>query len=183
MSSQFEAIPPLAECSTGGTCPRPAEPVSSFRPASNAAWSFTRSVNAFLPNAQSPWPSWAPEGPISPRLVGAGLLPLAVAPTLDGAFGCRGDLRFLQFGYPAGRQFSYSEGGKICRRTWVCAPGFSPIQSSLRTCPRVDIPTSYGRFACKTERPVLDQTIRSGFASPVCHCLHLAGRDGRAYVC
>jgi hypothetical protein len=54
----------------------------------------------------------APDGPISPALVGAELLPVAAPPTLERAFGYRGDLRFLQFGYTAGRrQFGYSDGG------------------------------------------------------------------------
>jgi len=63
MLSQFEAIPPLDEFPTGGTCPMPAEPANVFRFASNAAWSFARSVNAILPNGRSPRPSWAP-GPL-----------------------------------------------------------------------------------------------------------------------
>jgi len=41
----------------------PAEPASVFRFASNAAWSFARSINAILPNGQAPQPSWAP-GPL-----------------------------------------------------------------------------------------------------------------------
>jgi hypothetical protein len=41
----------------------PAEPARVFRFASNAAWSFARSINAILPNGQAPRPSWAP-GPL-----------------------------------------------------------------------------------------------------------------------
>ncbi len=41
----------------------PAKPASVFRSALNVAWSFARSVNAILPNGQSPQPSWAP-GPL-----------------------------------------------------------------------------------------------------------------------
>ena len=37
-----------------------AQPARVFRTASNAAWSFARSVNAILPNGQSPRPTWAP---------------------------------------------------------------------------------------------------------------------------
>src|SRR6202453_511530 len=61
--SKFEAIPPLDEFPTGGTCPMPANSASVLRSASNTAWSFARSVNAILPNGRSPQPSWA-RGPL-----------------------------------------------------------------------------------------------------------------------
>jgi len=184
MLSQFAAIPPLDECPTRETCPGPAESVSFFRSASNAAWSFTRSVNAILPNGTSTWPSWAPEGPISPMLVGADLLPVEVPPTLEGAFGYRGDLRFLQFKYSAGRrQFGYSDGGDDLASDESLWSGFLHHPVVTPQLPERRYTSSYGRFASETKNPALDQIMRSGFALPVCHCSHVGRRDRRAHVC
>ncbi len=125
----------------------------------------------------------APDGPISPALVGAELLPVAVPPTLERAFGYRGDLRFLQFGYTAGRrQFGYSDGGDDLpsdEGLWTWFLRHPVVTSHL---PESRYPTLYGRFASETETPALDQILRSGVALPVCHCLLLDRRDRRAYI-
>lgn len=124
-----------------------------------------------------------PGGPISPTSVGAEPLPLAVPPTLERAFGYRGDLRFLQFGYTASRrQFGYSDGGDDLpsdEGLWSWFLRHPVITPHL---PESRYPTLYGRFASETGKPGLDQIMRSGIASPVCHCLLLDRRDRRAYV-
>jgi hypothetical protein len=51
-------------------------------------------------------------GALSPTLVGAQPLSSPVSPVFEAAFGYRGDLRFLQFGYTvASPQFGCSDGG------------------------------------------------------------------------
>ena len=53
-----------------------------------------------------------PENDISPTLVGAIPLPFPVPDSFAAAFGYKGSLRFVQFGYTAGStQFGYSDGG------------------------------------------------------------------------
>ncbi len=51
-------------------------------------------------------------GRVSPTLVGAQPLSFPVSPIFEAAFGYRGELRFLRFGYTAASpQFGYSDGG------------------------------------------------------------------------
>ena len=53
-----------------------------------------------------------PEDDMSPTLVGAIPLPFPVPDSFETAFGYKGNLRFVQFGYTAGSpQFGYSDGG------------------------------------------------------------------------
>ena len=56
--------------------------------------------------------SQIPTGGLSPALVGAKPLALPVSPVFEAAFGYRGNLRFLEFGYnAASHQFGFSDGG------------------------------------------------------------------------
>ena len=56
--------------------------------------------------------SQIPQGGLSPALVGAKPVALPVSPVFEAAFGYRGNLRFVQFGYTAASlQFGYSDGG------------------------------------------------------------------------
>ena len=53
-----------------------------------------------------------PHGGLSPALVGAEPLALLVSPVFEVAFGYRGKLPFLEFGYnAASHQFGFSDGG------------------------------------------------------------------------
>ena len=125
----------------------------------------------------------APDGPISPTLVGAEPLHIAVPPTLELAFGYRGDLRFLQFGYTAGhRQFGYSDGGDDLPSDEGLWSWFLHHPVVTPHLPESRYPTLHGRFASESARPALDQIMRSGIASPVCHCLLLDRRDRRAFI-
>jgi len=79
-----------------------------------------------------------PFGAISPTSVGAEPLPLAVPPTLERAFGYRGTCDSCSSGIrPVVVNLATATAGTICGQTRVCGPGFSTIQSSLRTCPRI----------------------------------------------
>jgi hypothetical protein len=121
--------------------------------------------------------------PISPTPVGAELLRFAMPPTIERAFGYRGDLRFLQFGYPAARrQFGFSDGGddlasdKDLWSWFLYHPVVTPHLAESR------YPTLYGRFASETGKLGLDLIMRSGIASPVCHCSPLDRRERQAYI-
>lgn len=59
-----------------------------------------------------------PQGDISPTQVGATPLPFPVPDSFEAAFGYRGNLRFVQFGYTAGsNQFGYMTAATICPPT------------------------------------------------------------------
>ncbi len=123
------------------------------------------------------------DSPLFPTSVGAQPVPLAVPPTFEGAFGYRGDLRFLQFGYTAARrQFGYSDGGDDLPSDEGLWSWFLHHPVVTPHLPESRYPTLYGRFASETERPALDQIMGSAVASPVCHCLLLDRRDRRAYI-
>src|SRR5258708_2751044 len=127
---------------------------------------------------------WHGPGDPFPQLQwGAEPLSLAVPPTLERAFGYSGDLRFLQFGYTAGgRQFGYSDGGDDLPSDEGLWSRFLHHPVVAPHLPESRYPTLYGRFASETERPALDEIMRSAVASPVCHCLLLDRRDRRAYI-
>src|SRR5580704_9152692 len=124
-----------------------------------------------------------PEQGISPTLVEAIPLPFPVPDSFETAFGYRGNLRFVQFGYPAGScQFGCSDGGDdlpsdACLWSWFLHhPVVAPHLSETR------YPTLYGKFQSGSERPSLEQIMTRRAELPTCHCLLLDRRDRRAYV-
>jgi len=93
------------------------------------------------------------------------------------------DLRFLQFGYTAARrQFGFGDGGddlpsdKDLWSWFLYHPVVTPHLAESR------YPTLYGRLASETGKLGLDQIMRSGIASPVCHCSLLDRRERQAYI-
>jgi hypothetical protein len=49
---------------------------------------------------------------VSPSILGAQPLEFAMPPMMERAFGCRGDLRYVEFSYSVRtREFGYSDGG------------------------------------------------------------------------
>ena len=127
--------------------------------------------------------SQIPQGDLSPALVGAKPLALPVSSVFEAAFGYRGNLRFLEFGYnAASRQFGFSDGGDDLPSDASLWSWFlhHPVVSPLL--PETLYPTMYGRFASGTERPALGDILRRGAIFPTCHCLLLDRRDRRAYI-
>lgn len=124
-----------------------------------------------------------PDGGISPSLVGATPLPFPVSPTFEAAFGYRGNLRFLQFGYTAkSRRFGYSDGGDDLssdEHLWSWFLDHPVVSPHL---PEARYPTLYGTFPSATETPTLDQIMERGATLPACHCLLLDRLDRQAYV-
>ena len=122
-------------------------------------------------------------GRVSPTLVGAQPLSFPVSPIFEAAFGYRGDLRFLRFGYmAASSQFGYSDGGDDLpsdERLWSWFLNH-PVTSSYL--PENRYPTLYGKFPSGTGRPTLEEIMRKGADLPTCHCLLLDRRDRRAYI-
>ena len=127
--------------------------------------------------------SQIPTGGLSQSLVGAKPLAVPVSPVFEVAFGYRGNLRFLEFGYnAASHQFGFSHGGDELPSdaslwTWFL---HHPVVSPLL--PETQYPTLYGKFAPITERPALGDILRKGAIFPTCHCLLLDRRDRRAYI-
>ena len=120
---------------------------------------------------------------LSPTLVGAQPLSFRISPIFEAAFGYRGHLRFLQFGYTvASRQFGYSDGGDDLpsnQRLWSWFLNHPVISSYL---PENRYPTLYGKFPSGTGRPALEEIMGRGADLPTCHCLLLDRRDRRAYL-
>jgi hypothetical protein len=124
-----------------------------------------------------------PEHGISPTLVGAIPLPFPVPDSFEAAFGYRGNLRFVQFGYVAGsRQFGYSDGGDDLPSDASLWSWFLHHPVIAPYLPETQYPTLYGKFPSGSERPSLEQIMRRGADLPTCHCLLLDRRDRRAYV-
>ena len=120
---------------------------------------------------------------ISPTLVGAIPLPFPVPDSFEAAFGYRGNLRFVQFGYVAGsRQFGYSDGGDDLPSDASLWSWFLHHPVIAPYLPESRYPTLYGKFPSGSERPSLEQIMRRGADLPTCHCLLLDRRDRRAYV-
>jgi hypothetical protein len=65
-----------------------------------------------------------PQNDISPTLVGAIPLPFSVPNLFEAAFGYKGNLRFVQFGYTAGTAMAAT----ICLPTGTCGLGFFTTQ-------------------------------------------------------
>ncbi len=96
--------------------------------------------------------SQIPTGGLSPALVGAKPLALAVSPVFEVAFGYRGNLRFLEFGYnTASHQFGFSDGGDDLPSDASLWSWFlhHPVVSPLL--PETQYPTLYGKFAPGTD--------------------------------
>src|ERR1700733_2820468 len=125
-----------------------------------------------------------PEHRISPTLVEAIPLPFPVPDSFEAAFGYRGNLRFVQFGYVAcSRQFGFSDGGDDLPSDASLWSWFLHHPVVSRLLPETQYPTLYGKFAPGTERPAaLGDILRRGANLPTCHCLLLDRRDRRAYV-
>ena len=120
---------------------------------------------------------------LSPTFVGAQPLSFRISPIFEAAFGYRGDLRFLQFGYTvASPQFGYSDGGDDLpsdQRLWSWFLNHPVISSYL---PENRYPTLYGKFPSGIGRPALEEIMGRGADLPTCHCLLLDRRDRRAYI-
>ena len=124
-----------------------------------------------------------PEDDMSPTLVGAIPLPFPVPDSLETAFGYKGNLRFVQFGYTAGSpQFGYSDGGDDLPSDGILWSWFLHHPAVGPYLPESRYPTLYGKFPYGTERPSLEQIMGRGSDLPTCHCLLLDRRDRRAYV-
>jgi hypothetical protein len=120
---------------------------------------------------------------ISPALVGATPLPFLVPDSFEAAFGYKGNLRFVQFGYTAGFcQFGYSDGGDDLPSNASLWSWFLHHPAIGPHLPETRYPTLYGKFPPESERPSLEQIMTAGADVPTCHCLLLDRRDRRAYL-
>ena len=131
--------------------------------ASKAHRHFVREVRRAVPKVGSQ----IPQGGLSPAIVGAKPLALPVSPVFEAAFGYRGNLRFLEFGYnAASHQFGFSDGGDDLPSDASLWSWFlhHPVVSPLL--PETLYPTMYGRFASGTERPALGDILRRGADLP-----------------
>jgi len=121
---------------------------------------------------------------ISPTVVGAIPLPFPVSDSFEAAFGYRGNLRFVQFGYTAGcPQFGYSDGGDDLPSDGSLWSWFLRHPAVAPHLPERRYPTLYGKFPSGIERPPLEQIMRGGAKLPTCHCLVLDRLDRLAYLC
>ena len=124
-----------------------------------------------------------PEDDISPTVVGAIPLPFPVPDSFEAAFGYRGNLRFVQFGYTPGcPQFGYSDGGDDLPSDGSLWSWFLRHPAVAPYLPENLYPTLYGKFPSVSERPPLEEIMKGGVELPTCHCLLLDRRDRRAYV-
>ena len=127
--------------------------------------------------------SQIPTGGLSPALVGAKPLALPVSPVFEVAFGYRGNLRFLEFGYnAASHQFGFSDGGDDLPSDASLWSWFLHHPVVFPLLPETQYPTLYGKFAQGNERPALGDILKRGESVPACHCLLLDRRDRRAYI-
>jgi hypothetical protein len=114
-----------------------------------------------------------PEHGISPAMVEAIPLPFPVPDSFETAFGYRGNLRFVQFGYPAGScQFGCSDGGDDLPSDASLWSWFLHHPLVAPHLPETRYPTLYGKFQSGSERPSLEQIMTR----------LLDRRDRRAYV-
>jgi hypothetical protein len=124
-----------------------------------------------------------PQGGLSPALVGAKPVALPVSPVFEAAFGYRGNLRFVQFGYTAASlQFGYSDGGDDFPSDETLWSWFLRHPVVSPHLPETQYPTLYGRFPTATGRPPIEEIMRGGAGVPTCHCLVLDRRDRQAYA-
>ena len=147
--------------------------------ASKAHRHFVKEVRRAIQEAGSQ----IPQGGLSPALVGAKALALPVSPVFEAAFGYRGNLRFLEFGYTAAsHQFGFSDGGDDLpsdERLWSWFLNHPVVSPHL---PENRYPTLYGKFPSGTEMPAFEEVMGRGVDLPTCHCLLLDRRDRRAYI-
>ena len=123
------------------------------------------------------------EDDISATVVGATPLPFPVPDSFEAAFGYRGNLRFVQFGYSAGRpQFGYSDGGDDLPSDGSLWSWFLRHPAVAPYLPESRYPTLYGKCPSGIERPPLEEIMKGGAELPTFHCLLLDRRDRRAYV-
>ena len=124
-----------------------------------------------------------PGNDMSPTVVGAIPLPFPVPDSFETAFGYKGNLRFVQFGYTAGSpQFGYSDGGDDLPSDGSLWSWFLHHPAVAPYLPENRYPTLHGKFPTGSERPSLEQIMRGGAELLTCHCLLLDRRDRRAYV-
>jgi hypothetical protein len=120
---------------------------------------------------------------VSASIVGAQPLQFPVPPTFERAFGYRGDLRFLQFGYSVrSRQFGYSDGADDIpsdESLWFWFLRHPVISTHV---PESRYPTLYGSCSIEAQRPTLEQIMRRGGAFQTPHCLLLDRQDRIAYI-
>src|SRR5208283_3684770 len=96
--------------------------------------------------------------------------------SFEAAFGYRGNLRFVQFGYVAGSlQFGYSDGGDDLPSDASLWSWFLHHPVIAPHLPETRYPTLYGKFPSGSERPSLEQIMSRGADLPTCHCLLLDG--------
>ena len=125
-----------------------------------------------------------PQNDVSPKFVGAIPLPFSVPHSFEAAFGYKGNLRYVQFGYTAGSpQFGYSDGGDDLPSDGNLWSWFLHHPAVAQHLPESRYPTLHGKFPRGSQRPSLEQIMRGGVDPPTCHCLLLDRRDRRAYVC
>lgn len=124
-----------------------------------------------------------PDDGISATLVGAMPLPFPVPDSFEAAFGYRGNLRFVQFGYTANSgQFGYSDGGDDLHSDASLWSWFLHHPAVAPHLPETRYPTLHGKFPSGSERPSLEHIMSRGADLPTCHCLLLDRRDRRGYV-
>ena len=124
---------------------------------------------------------------ISPTMIGAQPLPMAAPPKMEEAFGYRGTLRFVAFGYsPRTHRFAHCDGGDDIPSdpdTWLRFLHHPFVAPQL---PESRYPTLYGVFSRKAQ-PSLQELMededqqREDFV-PV-HCLLLDRETRRLYIC
>jgi hypothetical protein len=120
---------------------------------------------------------------VSPSIVGAQPLSFPVPPTFERAFGYRGDLRFLEFGYSVrSRQFGYCDGADHIPSDgslWLWFLRHPVISTHL---PENRYPTLYGVSSAEDDRPAIEEIMRRGGGFDAPHCLLLDRRDRKAYI-
>ena len=120
---------------------------------------------------------------VSPSIVGAQPLQFPVPPTFERAFGYRGDLRFLEFGYSVrSRQFGYSDGADDIpsdESLWLWFLHHPVISTHL---PEKRYPTLYGTFSVAPGVQRLSRSCEEVEVSEAPHCLLLDRRDRVAYI-
>ena len=120
---------------------------------------------------------------VSASIIGAQPLQFPVPPTFERAFGYRGDLRFLQFGYSVrSRRFGYSDGADDIpsdESLWFWFLRHPVISTHV---PESRYPTLYGSFSIEAQRPTLEQIMRRGGTFQTPHCLLLDRQDRIAYI-
>lgn len=124
---------------------------------------------------------------ISPAMVGAKPLPFTAPPMMEEAFGYRGALRFVTFGYsPRTHRFVHSDGGDDIPSdsdTWLRFMQHPLVSHQL---PKNRYPTLYGVIR-QNALPSLQELMQSGNqegkSSEPIHCLLLDRMTRQLYIC